>query len=479
MHDYWTVRNALAKSFFPRTQILFDRDLSPARENADVKEKGRKKGYAQFNILANRFERKELRFKTDVIKNFIEVSVRASSCPLPINVDLYDNLICPFGCKYCFSNRYRASLYTSFYDNAREIGIRSCSPDYFIPKMEKYLSASERSIIGASPITKALSIKVPLKIGARFENVLPIERERKVTLRMLQFLTESKYPYILNTKSTVISEDAYIKAMSGFENGVRVQITMISSDENLIKRLEPNAPTIKERMKACKRLIKAGIPVIARIEPFSIFINDNKDKVDEYIGMLKDNGITDVCIDNFSYGIQTDKMRNDYYAMGIDFDKMLEASSNYQRISSYLLTLFMRYFRKHGINISSYDFGQAMENSHEYICCGITDKAPWDKFNFGNVNTALRFIQRAERPVSWSDFDSFVQRKGGFLSENIRSDVRNMWNAGLYHNKDRNLAIDFGAHILAVGADDDGIIWKYSQDTDLRKGIINYILEKI
>lgn len=479
MNDYWTVRNALAKVMFPRSQFLFDKNLLRLADGVDVKEKGRKKGYAQYNILSNRFERKELRFKGEIIKNFIEVSVRASTCPLPINVDLYDNLICPFGCKYCFSNRYRASLYTSFYDNSREVGIRACAPEYFIPKMEKLLTASERAIGGASPITKAISLKIPIKIGARFENVLPIEREKKITLKMLQFLSENKYPFVVNTKSTVIAEDAYVKTLSAFKNGTGVQITMISSDEDFIHRIEPHAPSIKDRMKTAKKLIDAGIHVVARIEPFIVFINDNKDRVDEYIGMLKENGIKDVCIDSFSYGVATPKMRSDFYDANIDFDKMIDASSTSQRITSYLMSLFMAYFRKNGIKISSYDFGQVTENSHEYICCGFDNVAPWDKANFGNTNTAIRFIQRAKKPVAWSDFDAFVQQKGGFLSEQLRSEVKNMWSVSLYHDKDRNLAIDFGAHLIPVGEDEDGIIWKYDKDFDLRTEIIARTLEEV
>ena len=141
--------------------------------------------------------------------------------------------------------------------------------------------------------------------------------------------------------------------------------------------------------------------------------------------------------------------------------------------------LFMQYFRKKGIKISSYDFGQVTENDHEYLCCGFDNVAPWDKVNFGNINTAIRFVQRADRPVAWSDFDSYVQQKGGFLSGQLRSEVRGMWNLGLYKDKDQNLAIDFGAHLLPVGEDDDGLIWKYDKTFDFRLEPIQRFLEEV
>ena len=108
--NYWEVRNALSKVLFPRTQFLFDKSLMRLSDGADIKEKGRKKGYAQFNILNKRFERKALHFKEQIIKGFIEVSVRVSSCPLPINIDLYDNLRCPFGCIYCVPSRTKIRM---------------------------------------------------------------------------------------------------------------------------------------------------------------------------------------------------------------------------------------------------------------------------------------------------------------------------------------------------------------------------------
>ena len=476
--NYWELRKLLSKILFPRTQYLFDKSFLTL-SGSDIREKGRKKGYAQYNILSNRFERRVLHFKENIIKNFIEVSAHVANCPLPINVDVYDNIRCPFGCIYCFSNRYRASLYTSFYDNFDDVGIRSCSPDYFIPKMEKLLTASERTIYAASPLTKALSMKIPLKIGSRFENLLNIEKEKKATLSMITFLADHKYPFLINTKSTLIASYPYIKVMSSFKKGTAVQMTMISSDQQILSRLEPHAPSIKKRMEACKRLSDAGITVIARIQPLMFFVNDEKNAVDDHIEMMKENGIRDVTMENMSFGILTPKMKENFYKGGFDIDKVETFTTFSQRIASLLMSKFSSYIREKEINVSSNDFGQTTENSHEFICCGISEKHPWNNLNYGNIFTAIRFIQRRGKPTSWSDFDSFVQQKGGFLSESIQLQVRNMWNLGLYVDKDKARAIDFGAHLLPVGEDDDGLIWKYDKDFDFRKEPIQKMLEEI
>lgn len=472
--DYWTTRDALAKIIFPRTQHLFNKPLLRFSNTTDIKEKGRKKGYAQYNILSNRFERKELHFKGEIIKNFIELSSHAANCPLPINIDPYDNIRCPFGCIYCFSNYYRASLYSSFYDNYKEVGIRACAPNYFIPKMEKLLSASERPIGGASPLTKGISLKIPIRIGARFENLLPIEREKKITLRMMQFLLDNRYPFLVNTKSPVIAEDEYLKILSSFKKGTGVQFTMISSDQKLLSKIEPHAPLLKDRMKACKILSEEGIHVIARLQPLMFFINDEKSAVDDYIGLLKENGIKNVTMENVSH-LSTSKMKERFVIAGYDFDKMDQFTTLSQRLASFLMSKFSAYIREQGINISSNDFGQATENSHEYICCGLKEDPPWDNLNYGNIFTAIRFIQRRGTPTAWSDFDMFVQKRGGFLSDAIRTDVNAMWNVIEY---DDSLAIDFGAHLIPVGQDEDGLIWKYDKTFDLRKEPLQRFLEE-
>lgn len=478
MEDYWTLRSKLAKILFPRTQYLFDRNLLQLAKDSDIREKGRKKGYAQYNVISSRFERKELLFKDKIIKNFLEVSAHASTCALPLNIDVWDNFRCPFGCLYCFSNKYKSSLYTSFYDNAREVGLRACSPDYFIPKMEKLLSASERSIQGASAITKAVSLKIPFKIGARFENLLPVEVHTGATLAMMQFLANNKYPFFVNTKSTVIAADAYLKVLSNFKKGVAVQLSMISGDEDFIKRAEPNAPSIKARMRACKKLSDEGIHVVARIEPFIVYLTDSKDKVDDYIGMLKENNVKTVIMNNLFYGI-TNNVRESFHTIGLDIDRAANASSISQRISSYLMSAFANYFRKHGLRVSTSDFGGMAENDHPYMCCGFDPNPPYNNINYGNLSYAIRFIQHAGgTPVAWSDFSTHVQSKGGFLSDAIREQVRNIWNLSLYNDKDSAYTLDFAAHFLPVGEDEDGLIWKYDKGFDFRKEPIQRFLEE-
>ena len=94
---------------------------------------------------------------------------------MPFNVDVWDGLICPYNCIYCFANSFRASLYTAFFDNSKTMGLRHCNPDYYIKemdKMAKYRTMSMKDKRQLSGINKAFALDIPLRMGIRFEDFL-------------------------------------------------------------------------------------------------------------------------------------------------------------------------------------------------------------------------------------------------------------------------------------------------------------------
>lgn len=475
--NYWEVRKILSKTIFPRTQHLYSKQ-DFLETNSNFKTKGRKKDYGQFNLLSKQFESNSLLFKSEIEKTFIEISSYAAVCPLPLNIDLYDNMICPFNCIYCFANSFRTPLYSAFFDNYKEINLRTCRPEYFIPVLEKLFNKSNVAPQD-SIVAKALQMKIPIKIGVRFENLLPIEKQNKITLTLMEFLAKNKYPFIINTKSPLIAHDEYIKALSLFPEGTGVQMTLLSANNELIKKLEPGAPLIKARLKACKLLTQSGIKVVARLKPLMIYINDEKALIDEYIGELKEAGIQDISTDLFASGVMSPKTRHDFYSLGFDFDRSITATTYSQTVATVLYSLLLRYFRQHNLRVSSFDFGQISENDHKYICCGFDHTIPWNNINFGNANTAIRFIQYAKKPVTWSDFENFVMSKGGFLSKKIYNSVYNMWNLGIFQKKNLGCTFDFAGHLSPIGQDENGLIWKYNKHIDFKTEAVSYLFNQL
>ena len=85
---------------------------------------------------------------------------------------------------------------------------------------------------------------------------------------------------------------------------------------------------------------------------------------------------------------------------------------------------------------------------------------------------ASRFIKDFKKPTSWKDFENFVNEKGGFLSQNLKLEVHNLWNFEGNHAYSHG----WSAGIVPVGEDRHGIIWEYKIKQDFRKDILKGLI---
>ena len=125
--DYYELKSALSKVIPRRTQL----EEGVFGSTNLIKEKGRKSNYYQFDLERQEMLKNERLLNTEIINNFVEISIRASACPMPFNVDVWDGIACAFGCKYCFANLHRIKLYTAFFDNTKSMGLRHCNVNYY------------------------------------------------------------------------------------------------------------------------------------------------------------------------------------------------------------------------------------------------------------------------------------------------------------------------------------------------------------
>lgn len=115
-----------------------------------------------------------------------------------------------------------------------------------------------------------------------------------------------------------------------------------------------------------------------------------------------------------------------------------------------------------GLKCSTFDQGNAPEND-DWVCCSVGD---WfTGFNWGCSVMAIRFIQsRGSQPTTWRDFENWVMSKGGWLSSNLRKEVMTLWNA----EGNKAWPIDWGQGIVAIGNNEDGLVWNYQGNDDFR-----------
>ena len=465
--DYWELR-ALISKIIPRTTTL-----QQNKEKVDaVREKGRKSGYHQFNLRSSQWVKQERLLNMEEVNSFVEISCRAAACPMPLNLDTYDALICPFQCSYCFANSFRASLYTAFFDNSKTMGLRHCNPTYYKKELDKLMvlrGKDPHSIKG--DIQKAIAMNMPIRFGIRFEDFLREEKEMGVSLSLLKYLADQEYPLMINTKSSLVGEEDYVEALSQNEGGTAVHITMISNNESLLRRLEPGAPPFKKRLWAAKQLSSAGVRVVARIEPFLVFVNDKREEVEEYMERCWNAGIRHITFDTYSYTANNPGIKSAFNQAGLDYDRIFLLGCDSQALGSLLLGKFIEEFRKYGFSCSTFDMGNTPYNNQD-ICCEVGD---WFKsgFNYGCSVMAARFIRKKKgHAVEWKDFVEYVNQHGGFLSEALQREVQELWNG-----KGNVAYSHFWAQgMKAVGGNSDGIIYSYQKEEDHRIEILEAML---
>lgn len=466
----------IVKHIIPRRQQLEELE----KAHGLVKEKGRKVNYREFSFEKGEFTQNLRLLNTEEINSFLEVSLRAAHCPMPLNADVWDGLRCGYGCRYCFADSFRSSLYTSFFDNSKQMGLRHCKPDFFKAELDKLMKFRGKRNEG-SEVQRAIGLQIPIRLGIRFEDFLPIERRMKISLQFLQYLKEIAYPVMINTKSDLIGQDEYVRALAENKGGAAVHITMISSNDVINKKLEPGAPLFKDRIKAAKALTQAGVRVVARIEPFIAFVTDNWSEVREWVSEVRGAGIRNITLDTYSYSANSPGIRRQMEIEGIDFDRMFLLMSDAQWLGSLLLGAFIRgiksefWVTKDKVSCSTFDFGNVTWNDQD-ICCEVGDLygSKGAGFSYGNNLMAIRYIQKLNGGLAyWSMYDDWVNSNGGWLSESIKKEVLFSWNL---FGGNPSYYPDWAQGIIPCGIDGNGNrIWKYIPYDDFREEMLRGI----
>lgn len=110
---------------------------------------------------------------------------------------------------------------------------------------------------------------IPLHWGGLSDPFQPAEREHRTSLKVLEVLAESGYPFIVSTKGALVAEEPYLSLL-GRANAV-VQVSMVCSSYD---RMEPGAPTFEERLKVVERLAGRVRRVIVRAQPYIADVRD-------------------------------------------------------------------------------------------------------------------------------------------------------------------------------------------------------------
>ena len=193
------------------------------------------------------------------------------TCPDKLTFNPYTG--CDHKCVYCYVSSYIPDFF-------------NCRPKKnLVQKLEKESRKLKGEIISISNS----SDPYPL-----------IEKELCLTRKCLEILSRRDCKIQIITKSNLVTRD--IDLFKRTHSMVAISITI--ENDQVSKKLEPNAPLSSTRIRAVETLTQEGIPVCVRIDPVIPFLNDNPDELIKTVASIGVKHIT-----SSTYKVKTDNWR--------------------------------------------------------------------------------------------------------------------------------------------------------------------------
>lgn len=212
---------------------------------------------------------------------------------------------CAIGCAYCYAryaHRYTVERVTA---SAGDVSLRNELAD-----LPPWL-AFERRIFVKRNAAGALRLqlrnlhRLPAKwkslrelgvsIGTATDPYQPAERRYRITRSLLEVLADyTDIPVSVVTKSPLVTRDIDLLKRIAECAEVVVHMSLITTDRELARRLEPRAPTPEARLRAVERLRNAGIDAGFFIMPVLPGITDGHEALDLLVQRMAATGATHV-----------------------------------------------------------------------------------------------------------------------------------------------------------------------------------------
>jgi DNA repair photolyase len=110
-----------------------------------------------------------------------------------------------------------------------------------------------------------LEHRVPLRLGSMSDAFMWMDKKYRVTLELLKILRFYHYPYLIFTRSDLVADEEYLRAMD--PHLASVQMSLSSINRELTRQIEPGAPAPSKRLQALQTLAEHGFWTTVRINP--------------------------------------------------------------------------------------------------------------------------------------------------------------------------------------------------------------------
>lgn len=183
---------------------------------------------------------------------------RSPDVPFDRSINPYRG--CEHGCIYCYARPSHAWMNLS---PGLDFETRLfCKPD------APQLLQRELARPGYRP--------APVALGSNTDAYQRVEREQRITRRLLEVLDRYHHPVCIVTKSALIERDLDLLAPMAARGLARCAISLTTLDPALARVMEPRAANPARRLKTIRRLAEAGIPVTVLVAPVVPVLTDSE-----------------------------------------------------------------------------------------------------------------------------------------------------------------------------------------------------------
>ena len=189
------------------------------------------------------------------------IIARNASPDVPFTQSINPYRGCEHGCVYCYARPSHA-----FVDLSPGLDFET---QLFFKKDAEQLLAKE---LAAKKYRCS-----PLALGANTDPYQPIEREYRVTRRILELLSACNHPATIVTKgAALIERDLELLASMAERRLLAVFVSITTLDPALKRTLEPRAASPAARLAAVRKLSAAGVPVGVMVAPVIPALTDHE-----------------------------------------------------------------------------------------------------------------------------------------------------------------------------------------------------------
>ncbi|WP_430540271.1 PA0069 family radical SAM protein [Pseudomonas entomophila] len=197
---------------------------------------------------------------------------RNDSPDLPFDRAINPYRGCEHGCIYCYARPSHA-----YWDLSPGLDFET-----------KLIAKTNAAEVLEQQLSKPGYTCAPINLGSNTDPYQPIEREQRLTRRLLEVLLRYRHPVTLVTKGSLVLRDLDLLAELARHNLARVMISLTTLDDELKRTLEPRAAAPRARLRAIRVLREAGVPVGVLCSPMIPMINDSE--LEHLLGAAKEAG---------------------------------------------------------------------------------------------------------------------------------------------------------------------------------------------